>query len=215
MQQGKKMQDTKAVENIDKGFIMKNLGGSLSESLEKIPGLSSISIGSSQGKPVIRGLGFNRVAVIEDNIRHESQQWGSDHGLEIDQYSVVEAEVVKGPSSLEYGSDAVGGVLKINTLKIPKKNTVSGSVNLASKSSNGLFGASASVSARKEKILLFPFLVGLCAVGTALLRFLIFGELVGGEDCLEFCVVLVALCLHLFHFCLLLVGEFGTLRTRG
>ncbi len=147
----KRLLNTKTVDNVNNEFIIKNLGGSLSETLDKIPGLSSISIGSSQGKPVIRGLGFNRVAVIEDNIRHESQQWGSDHGLEIDQFSVLEAEVIKGPSSLEYGSDAIGGVLKINTLRVPKKETVSGNVNLTANTSNALLGASAEVLARKEK----------------------------------------------------------------
>ena len=147
----KKLHTPKAVENVDNGFIMRNLGGSLSESLEKIPGLSSISIGSSQGKPVVRGLGFNRVAVIQDNIRHEAQQWGSDHGLEVDQYSIVEAEVIKGPSSLEYGSDAVGGVLRLNTSKIPAKHSIHGSVCLTTKSSNGFFGGSAAVSGRREK----------------------------------------------------------------
>ena len=147
----RKLLTTKSVESVDNEFIMGNLGGSLSESLEKIPGLSSITIGSSQGKPVVRGLGFQRVAVIEDNIRHESQQWGSDHGLEVDQYSVLEAEVIKGPASLEYGSDAVGGVLRLNTQKIPSKHTLKGCVNMTAKSSNGFFGGSADVEGRKEK----------------------------------------------------------------
>ncbi|MBR3712743.1 MAG: TonB-dependent receptor plug domain-containing protein, partial [Bacteroidales bacterium] len=145
----RKLLTTKSVESVDNEFIMGNLGGSLSESLEKIPGLSSITIGSSQGKPVVRGLGFQRVAVIEDNIRHESQQWGSDHGLEVDQYSVLEAEVIKGPASLEYGSDAVGGVLRLKTQKIPSKHTLKGCVNMTAKSSNGFFGGSADVEGRK------------------------------------------------------------------
>ena len=91
------------------------------------------------------------MAVIQDNIRHEAQQWGSDHGLEVDQYSIVEAEVIKGPSSLEYGSDAVGGVLRLNTSKIPAKHSIHGSVCLTTKSSNGFFGGSAAVSGRREK----------------------------------------------------------------
>lgn len=140
-----------AVEKVDNAFIRGNMSGSLSESLAKIPGMSQISIGSSQGKPIIRGLGFQRIAVIEDNIRHEAQQWGSDHGLEVDQYAVLEAEVIKGPSSLEYGSDAIGGVLKLNTFKVPSRNTVAGNVSLTAKTSNRLFGGSANVSARKEK----------------------------------------------------------------
>ncbi|MCR5454101.1 MAG: TonB-dependent receptor [Bacteroidales bacterium] len=147
----KQLLTPKAVESVDNAFIRGNMGGSLSESLAAIPGMSQISIGSSQGKPIIRGMGFQRIAVIEDNIRHEAQQWGSDHGLEVDQYAVLEAEVIKGPSSLEYGSDAVGGVLKLNTFKVPSRNTVSGSVNFTAKSSNRHFGGSANVAARKDK----------------------------------------------------------------
>ena len=148
----KNMNVAQSIESVDNGFIMKNIGGSLGESLEKIPGVSSITIGSSQSKPVIRGLGFNRIAVIENNVRHEAQQWGSDHGLEIDQYAVENAEIIKGPSSLEYGSDAIGGVLKINTLKVPAKNSLSGDIKFTGKTANGLLSASTSVSGRKESV---------------------------------------------------------------
>lgn len=150
----KRLSVSKSVETADNGFITRNLGGSLGESLEKIPGLSLISIGSSQSKPVIRGLSFNRIAVIEDNVKHEAQQWGSDHGLEIDQYAVETAEIVKGPSSLEYGSDAIGGVISLSTMKLPKKHSVAGGVCLTAKTANGFFGGSARFAARKEKFFL-------------------------------------------------------------
>lgn len=64
------------IEIISQDQIQKNLGGSLSQSLERIPGINAFSIGSGQSKPIIRGLGFNRVVVIEQGIKHESQQWG-------------------------------------------------------------------------------------------------------------------------------------------
>jgi len=142
---------SKTIESVDGDFLTKAAGGCLSASLEKIPGLSSINIGSAQGKPVIRGLGFNRVAVVEDNVKHESQQWGSDHGLEIDQYAVEKAEILKGPSSLEYGSDALGGVVRISTQKMPGKNTFGASFKLFSKSVNSLFGSSVAFEGRKDK----------------------------------------------------------------
>ena len=58
------------------------------QSLRGIPGVKAMSIGSGQSKPTIRGLGFNRMVVTEDGIKHEGQQWGDDHGLEIDQFAI-------------------------------------------------------------------------------------------------------------------------------
>src|SRR5690606_24105543 len=67
-------------------------------------------------KPFIRGLGYNRVLVVHDGVRQEGQQWGDEHGIEIDDYSVQRVEVMKGPASLIYGSDALAGVINIQTL---------------------------------------------------------------------------------------------------
>jgi iron complex outermembrane recepter protein len=70
------------------------------------PGVSQITTGSGISKPVIRGLGFNRVVVVNDGVRQEGQQWGDEHGIEIDPASVHSVEILKGPASLMYGSDA-------------------------------------------------------------------------------------------------------------
>ncbi|MBN1820666.1 MAG: TonB-dependent receptor [Prolixibacteraceae bacterium] len=138
------------VEVVNDDFLKQNRGGSLMKSLERLPGISTIDIGSGQSKPVIRGLGFNRVVVVENGIKHEGQQWGADHGLEIDQYAVEKLEIVKGPASLLYGSDAVGGVIDIKQNGIPAENTVSGVVDLNGKTNNNLLGTSISVAARKK-----------------------------------------------------------------
>lgn len=71
---------------------------------------------------MIRGLGFNRIAVSENGIKQEGQQWGADHGLEIDAFNVDEVRILKGPSSLLYGSDAMGGVIEILPLLPQKEN---------------------------------------------------------------------------------------------
>ena len=89
-------------------------GGAFSniiQSLSREPGVSRISTGGGIAKPVIRGLGYNRVVVIADGIRQEGQQWGDEHGIEIDGNSVHSAEIIKGPASLMYGSDALAGVI--------------------------------------------------------------------------------------------------------
>ncbi len=79
--------------------------------LSGVPGVSQISSGPGISKPLIRGLGFNRVIIMQNGIRQESQQWGEEHGFEIDDNGIDRVEIVRGPSSLLYGSDALGGVI--------------------------------------------------------------------------------------------------------
>lgn len=78
-----------------------------------VPGVMAVSTGPAISKPFIRGLGYNRVLTIIDGIRQEGQQWGDEHGIEMDDYSVQRVEVLKGPASLIYGSDALAGVINI------------------------------------------------------------------------------------------------------
>lgn len=137
--------------SVDKDFLDQNRENSLMQTLEKLPGVSTISIGSGQSKPVIRGLGFNRVAVVQNGIKHEAQQWGSDHGLEIDQYGIESVQIIKGPASLLYGSDAIAGVVNIESPVVPLKDTFEGEVNLLAESNNDLFGISAGIQHRKDK----------------------------------------------------------------
>jgi iron complex outermembrane receptor protein len=85
-----------------------------SASIQEIPGVSIISTGPGISKPVIRGLSSNRVTVFNQFIRQENQQWGAEHGMGISGFGVGSVEVIKGPMSVLYGSDAIGGVLFIN-----------------------------------------------------------------------------------------------------
>lgn len=83
----------------------------LAESISNINGVSQNSTGSSIGKPVIRGLTSNRVVTYAQGTRIENQQWGAEHGLGVSSNGIKSVEVIKGPASLLYGSDAIGGVL--------------------------------------------------------------------------------------------------------
>ncbi|MBQ7420321.1 MAG: TonB-dependent receptor [Prevotella sp.] len=78
------------------------------------PGVSQITTGSGISKPVIRGLGYNRIVTVNGGIRQEGQQWGDEHGIEVDAQSVHSVEILKGPASLMYGSDAMAGVLVLH-----------------------------------------------------------------------------------------------------
>ena len=89
----------------------------LIEGLATIPGVSQVSTGTSIGKPVIRGLSGNRVLVYSQGVRLENQQFGEEHGLGLNDAGVESVEVIKGPASLLYGSDALGGILYFNPEK--------------------------------------------------------------------------------------------------
>jgi len=97
-------------------------GQSIMASLAKAPGVSTYTTGAGIVKPVIRGLTSQRVLVVTDGIRQEGQQWGDEHGPEIDALDVDRIEVVRGPSSVLYGSDALGGVINVIKAKIPSAN---------------------------------------------------------------------------------------------
>jgi len=95
----------------------------LIEGLTTIPGVSQVSTGTSIGKPVIRGLSGNRVLVYSQGVRIENQQFGDEHGLGLNDSGIESVEVIKGPASLLYGSDALGGVLYFIPEKFAEANT--------------------------------------------------------------------------------------------
>lgn len=110
-------------------FIQKNNQGSLMKSLENLPGINAVGIGVQASKPIVRGMGFTRVAVVENGFKHEGQQWGADHGLEIESSQVESVEILKGVDAMLYGSDAVAGVIKINNNKKPLEKGIIGNFN--------------------------------------------------------------------------------------
>ncbi len=98
------------------------------DAISRQPGVSQLTTGPAISKPIIRGLGYNRLVVINDGVRQEGQQWGDEHGIEIDENSVSRVEIVKGPASLIYGSDALAGVINIITTVPAPENTIRGNV---------------------------------------------------------------------------------------
>ncbi|MEI7662245.1 MAG: TonB-dependent receptor [Bacteroidota bacterium] len=98
----------------------------LINSIATVPGLSEITTGGAVSKPVIRGLSANHVITLNEGVRQEGSQWGDEHGIEIDQFSADRIEVLKGPASLFYGSDAMGGVINILEPNPAELNTVKG-----------------------------------------------------------------------------------------
>lgn len=137
-------------EKVQQQELMRNYSGSLAKTLERVPGVNAMEIGAGASKPIIRGLGFNRVAVSENGVKQEGQQWGADHGLEIDALNTEEVEVIKGVGAIEYGSDAIGGVIRINNEKIPEIHSFSGTATAFGKSVNDAFGFAAAIKSRGD-----------------------------------------------------------------
>jgi iron complex outermembrane receptor protein len=115
----------------------------LIEGLATIPGVSQVSTGTSIGKPVIRGLSGNRVLVYSQGVRIENQQFGDEHGLGLNDAGIESVEVIKGPASLLYGSDALGGVLYFNPEKFADANTFK--ANFSQKYFSNTAGSSSSL----------------------------------------------------------------------
>ncbi|MEW5676739.1 TonB-dependent receptor [Flavobacterium enshiense] len=141
-------QNVMKVEHQSVRTLQQNGATTLVEGLAKIPGVSQISTGTSIGKPVIRGLSGNRVLVYSQGIRMENQQFGEEHGLGMSDAGVESVEVIKGPASLLYGSDALGGVLYFNPEKFAKPNAFIGNFNQKffsnTQGSNSSFGLKTS-----------------------------------------------------------------------
>lgn len=108
------------------------------DALSRQPGISQITTGGGIAKPVIRGLGYNRIIVVADGIRQEGQQWGDEHGIEVDANAVYSAEIIKGPASLQYGSDAMAGVMLFHTTPTPALGQMRLHVSTGYQSNNGL-----------------------------------------------------------------------------
>ena len=108
------------------------------DAIAREPGISQITTGSGISKPVIRGLGYNRVAIVNDGVRQEGQQWGDEHGVEIDANNVHSVQILKGPASLIYGSDAMAGVIVMNNAPSVADGRVEGSLSGEYQTNNGL-----------------------------------------------------------------------------
>ena len=109
--------------------------------VKNTPGLNAVKTGPNISKPFIRGLGYNRVLTLYDGLRQEGQQWGDEHGIEADAYNIDKAEVIKGPASLLYGSDALAGVVSLFPfLPSEKDGRLHGKVLSEFQHNNGLVG---------------------------------------------------------------------------
>ena len=114
------------------------------------PGVSQLTTGGSISKPIIRGLGYNRVVVMSEGVRQEGQQWGDEHGIEVDGSSVNSVEILKGPASLMYGSDAMAGVVILHPQATLPDGEMRANVSTEYQSNNGLFHYSLQIAGNQK-----------------------------------------------------------------
>jgi len=129
---------------LSKKSMDQNVNTNLIEAIVKgVPGVTAVTTGPNVSKPFIRGLGYNRVLTLYDGLRQEGQQWGDEHGIEVDEYGIARAEVVKGPASLTYGSDALAGVINMIPYSPNFENgKLKGDFTTNYQTNNGMIGAS-------------------------------------------------------------------------
>lgn len=135
---------------VRKNEMLQKASTNIVDMLSRQPGISQVSTGPAISKPVIRGLSFNRIVVVNDGLRQEGQQWGEEHGIEIDELSVTRAEVLKGPGSLMYGSDALGGVVNFITNIPAPEGTVRGNIFTNYQTNNKLQAYHANLAGNKN-----------------------------------------------------------------
>ncbi len=120
------------------------------DAITHLPGMAQLTTGSGISKPIIRGLGYNRVVVMSEGVRQEGQQWGDEHGVEVDGGSVNSVEILKGPASLMYGSDAMAGVVILHSQPAPAEGTMRANASTEYQTNNGLFGYSLSFAGNQK-----------------------------------------------------------------
>lgn len=104
-------------------------GMSLGDALKSVPGVTTLNTGSSISKPIIHGLHSNRILILNNGIRQEGQQWGIEHSPEIDPFIAGKLTVIKGANSVRYGSDAIAGVILVDSKPLRDSVGINGEIN--------------------------------------------------------------------------------------
>jgi iron complex outermembrane receptor protein len=122
----------------------------LTDAISKLPGVSQVTTGAGLSKPVIRGLAFNRVITMHDGVRQEDNQWGAEHGINLDEFSIDRYEIIRGAGSLMYGSDGLGGVIAVYSPRPVEEGKLEGRVLSNYQTNNGMYALSALVGGTRN-----------------------------------------------------------------
>jgi iron complex outermembrane recepter protein len=118
----------------------KNRGATLGETMKRVTGMYTLNTGNSISKPVLHGMHSKRLLILNNGIRQEGQQWGQEHGPEIDAFMAKKITIIKGANSVRYGSDAIAGVILVEPAAIIAPAGIRGELYLVG-NTNGWGGA--------------------------------------------------------------------------
>lgn len=127
-------------------------GQSLGDALKSVTGVNTLNTGSSISKPVIHGMHSNRILILNNGIRQEGQQWGTEHAPEVDLFIANKLSVIKGANSIRYGSDAIAGTILVETKPLPESEGIAGELNLIGMSNGRSGTASAYLEGNFKKL---------------------------------------------------------------
>ncbi len=135
---------TQAEARLNEKEIARASGRSLGESLQELAGVTALKTGPNIAKPIINGLHSNRILILNNGLRQEGQQWGTEHAPEIDPMVAQQISVVKGAASVRYGPEAIGGIVLVEPPPLPYEHDhVHGDVRLMA-ATNGRMGAASA-----------------------------------------------------------------------
>ncbi len=134
--------------SISGNSLRRDLSGTLAKTLEDIPGLDSRTMGAAPARPVIRGLGGERVLILQDGARTgDVSSQSADHAVTVDPIAAEKIEIARGPAALKYGGNAIGGVVNVvrNQIATSMTDHVHGTASLQGETVNN--GGSAALQA--------------------------------------------------------------------
>ncbi|HZY35657.1 MAG TPA: TonB-dependent receptor [Mucilaginibacter sp.] len=141
-----KQRATIPVTVVTHNHILQGVYNTAIDEIASQPGVNETTEGAGTTKPQINGLGFDRVLTLMDGVPQEDFQWGDDHGILIDPYAVYEAEIIRGPASLQYGASAEAGVISFKSEPLPQNGTVAGSLLTEYHTNNGYLGTALHIA---------------------------------------------------------------------
>lgn len=150
--QGLRVNNTQVIERVSSEEVAASRGLNLGEVLKNVNGVTLLGTGSTIAKPVIHGLHSNRILILNNGVRLEGQQWGSEHAPEIDPYVADRFSVIKGAAAVRYGADAIAGVVMVEPRPLPATHGWKAELNLAGFSNNRMGVASAQIENKLKKL---------------------------------------------------------------
>ncbi len=128
-QRNKALEIPQSLTVLDQPTLLATRGQTLGEMLKNVPGVTVLQTGPSISKPVIRGLHSDRILIVNTGVTQEGQQWGGEQAPEIDPFAPERIEILRGAAGVEYGSNAIGGVIRLEPRELRRTPGIGGKLS--------------------------------------------------------------------------------------